>query len=71
MITAVAWVLLGEAILLGSPALLAWAGAFLATNQVYFLRYEEPGLERRFGEDYLRYKQHVPRWIPRRRAWRP
>ena len=71
MITAVAGVLLGEAILFGSPALLVWAGAFLAINQMYFLRYEEPGLERRFGEEYRRYKQHVPRWIPRRRAWRP
>jgi protein-S-isoprenylcysteine O-methyltransferase Ste14 len=71
MITAVAGVLLGEAVLFGSPALLVWAGVFLAINQVYFLRYEEPGLERRFGEDYLRYKQHVPRWIPRRRVWRP
>jgi protein-S-isoprenylcysteine O-methyltransferase Ste14 len=71
MITAVAGVLLGEAVLFGSPALLVWAGAFLAINQAYFLRYEEPGLERRFGEEYRRYKQHVPRWIPRRRAWRP
>jgi len=26
---------------------------------------EEPGLERRFGEDYRRYKRAVPRWIPR------
>jgi protein-S-isoprenylcysteine O-methyltransferase Ste14 len=71
MITAVAGVLLGETILFGSPALLVWAGVFLAINQVYFLRYEEPGLERRFGEEYRRYKQHVPRWIPRRRAWTP
>jgi protein-S-isoprenylcysteine O-methyltransferase Ste14 len=71
MITAVAGVLLGEAILFGSPALLVWAGAFLAINQLYFLRYEEPGLERRFGEEYRRYGRHVPRWIPRRRAWRP
>ena len=71
MITAVAGVLLGEAILFGSPALLAWAGAFLVINQLYFLRYEEPGLERRFGEEYRRYRRHVPRWIPRRRAWRP
>jgi protein-S-isoprenylcysteine O-methyltransferase Ste14 len=71
MITAVAGVLLGEAILFGSPALLVWAGAFLAINQVYFLRYEEPDLERRFGEEYRRYKQYVPRWIPHRHAWRP
>jgi protein-S-isoprenylcysteine O-methyltransferase Ste14 len=26
---------------------------------------EEKGLERRFGEDYRRYKQVVPGWIPR------
>ncbi len=26
---------------------------------------EEKGLETRFGEDYRRYKQRVPRWIPR------
>jgi protein-S-isoprenylcysteine O-methyltransferase Ste14 len=71
MITAVAGVLLGEAIVFGSPALLVWAGVFLAINQMYFLRYEEPGLERRFGEEYRGYKQHVPRWIPRRGAWRP
>ena len=71
MITAVAGVLLGEAILFGSPALLVWAGVFLAINQVYFLRYEEPGLERRFGEEYRSYIRQVPRWIPRRRAWTP
>jgi len=26
---------------------------------------EEKGLERRFGEDYRRYKQNVPGWVPR------
>ncbi len=26
---------------------------------------EEKGLEKRFGEDYRRYKQDVPGWIPR------
>jgi protein-S-isoprenylcysteine O-methyltransferase Ste14 len=71
MITAVAVVLVGEAILLGSLWLLAWAGAFLAINFIYFLRFEEPGLERRFGERYRAYKRAVPRWIPRRYPWRP
>lgn len=28
------------------------------------VRYEEPGLEKRFGEMYTRYKQVVPRWLP-------
>jgi protein-S-isoprenylcysteine O-methyltransferase Ste14 len=26
---------------------------------------EEKGLERRFAEDYRRYKQSVPGWVPR------
>jgi protein-S-isoprenylcysteine O-methyltransferase Ste14 len=30
---------------------------------------EEPGLVKRFGEDYLSYKRNVPRWIPRWTPW--
>jgi protein-S-isoprenylcysteine O-methyltransferase Ste14 len=37
-------------------------------NTVYFILAEEPALERQFGNDYRRYKQHVPRWLPR---WHP
>jgi protein-S-isoprenylcysteine O-methyltransferase Ste14 len=65
MISAVVAVLLGEAALFGSPALLAWAGFFLAVNHVGFLVYEEPLLERRFGDEYRAYKRRVPRWLPR------
>jgi protein-S-isoprenylcysteine O-methyltransferase Ste14 len=71
MITAVVAVLLGEAALLGSPWILAWAAAFLAINSVYFPLVEEPGLERRFGDEYRTYKRNVPRWIPRRTPWAP
>ena len=71
MIIAVVGVLLGEAVLFGSPDLLIWCAIFLAINWIYFLLYEEPGLERRFGGEYRRYKQNVPRWIPRRTAWAP
>jgi len=69
MITAVATLLTGEATLFGSPLILAWAGLFLAINFAYFLLAEEPGLERRFGDDYRAYKLNVPRWIPRRTPW--
>jgi protein-S-isoprenylcysteine O-methyltransferase Ste14 len=31
--------------------------------------YEEPTLARRYGEEYLRFKRHVPRWLPRLRPW--
>jgi protein-S-isoprenylcysteine O-methyltransferase Ste14 len=71
MITAVLAVLLGEAALLGSATLLAWAAAFFAVNWAFFVLHEEPELERRFGEQYRRYRRHVPRWIPRRRPWQP
>ncbi|MFL5578156.1 MAG: methyltransferase family protein [Gemmatimonadaceae bacterium] len=70
MISAVAVVLAGEALLHRSPRLAAWLALFVALNQVYFLLVEEPGLERRFGAAYLRYRRAVPRWVPRRRAWR-
>ena len=71
MITAVLAVLLGEACLFGSIGLLVWFAAFLAVNHGFFLVVEEPGLERRFGDEYRAYKSNVPRWIPRRSAWSP
>lgn len=65
MISAVATVLLGEALLLGSTELLMWFALFLAINTAYFALVEEPGLERRFGDEYREYRRTVPRWLPR------
>jgi protein-S-isoprenylcysteine O-methyltransferase Ste14 len=70
MISGVLAVLLGEAALLGSLPVFCWFLFFLALNQLYIPRFEEPGLEDRFGEEYRFYKRHVPRWVPRLRAWR-
>ena len=70
MITAVVAVLAGEALLFGSTAIAAWAAIFLALNLAFFPLVEEPGLERRFGEEYRAYKGSVPRWVPRRRPVR-
>ncbi|MEW5718671.1 MAG: hypothetical protein AB1817_08610 [Chloroflexota bacterium] len=36
---------------------------------MYIPLVEERGLEKRFGEEYRIYKQNVPRWIPRAKAW--
>ena len=69
MISGVLFVLLGEAALFASPALLLWFALVWAVNAVYIPLVEEPGLQRRFGEDYARYAAHVPRWIPRLRPW--
>ena len=71
MITGVLLVLLGEAALLGSLGVLAWAAIFFAINAVWFRLVEEPGLVRRFGADYDEYSRNVPRWVPRGTPWRP
>jgi protein-S-isoprenylcysteine O-methyltransferase Ste14 len=66
MISGVMAILLGEAALLGSPPIATWFGVFVAANALWMPLVEEPGLRRRFGEDYERYRRAVPRWIPRR-----
>jgi protein-S-isoprenylcysteine O-methyltransferase Ste14 len=66
MISGVAAALAGQALFLGSWVLASWLILFVAINHIYFLRSEEPGLERRFGVAYAVYKDRVPRWIPRR-----
>jgi protein-S-isoprenylcysteine O-methyltransferase Ste14 len=71
MISGVLAVVLGEAALFGSVPLLVWSGAVFAVNAVYFPLVEEPGLHRRFGDDYEAYRANVPRWLPRLRPWEP
>ena len=71
MISGVLGILLGESVLFGSWPISIWFAAFAIVNHLYFVRSEEPGLVRTFGAEYLRYMQHVPRWIPRRMAWEP
>ncbi|HEX4959967.1 MAG TPA: isoprenylcysteine carboxylmethyltransferase family protein [Thermoanaerobaculia bacterium] len=69
MISGVVLLLLGEALVLRSSAVLRWAGEFFALNAIYIPLLEEPFLERRFGDAYRDFKKHVPRWIPRATAW--
>ena len=71
MISGVAFVLGGEVCALRSKALFLWFVAFVVVNAVYIPLVEEPGLLRRFGEDYEAYRTNVPRWLPRLRPWRP
>jgi protein-S-isoprenylcysteine O-methyltransferase Ste14 len=71
MISGVVLLLIGEAALLGSPALLAWSATVLTVNAVYLPLVEERGLRRRFGAEYDAYSANVPRWLPRLRPWEP
>lgn len=69
MISGVLITLLGETIVFGSIGLLIWFACFFVLNHANFIFLEEPGLDRRFGEEYRRYKKNVPRWIPRLKPW--
>ena len=61
----------GEAVLFASCGIAVLAALNFVINTIYFIYSEEPGLEKRFGKEYIEYKKNVPRWIPRLRPWRP
>lgn len=65
MMWALIIVLFGEMIWFGSYALIIWLLAWLRIGYLIIVDYEEPQLERRFGQDWLDYASRVPRWIPR------
>jgi protein-S-isoprenylcysteine O-methyltransferase Ste14 len=69
MISGVLLIISAEAFLLVSPVHVAWAGIFLLVNAIYIPMFEEPQLERRFGEQYRAYKRNVPRFLPRLHPW--
>ena len=69
MYLAVAATIVGQALLLGRPILLLYAGAFAVTVAAFVHWYEEPTLRRQFGDDYERYRHAVPAWWPRRTPW--
>jgi protein-S-isoprenylcysteine O-methyltransferase Ste14 len=71
MITGVAAILAGEAALLGSAPLAAWLASVVVVNALYLPLVEEPGLRRRYGDEYELYRANVPRWVPRLRPWSP
>jgi len=69
MISGVVFILFSEAMLLLSPAHLAWASLFLLLNLIFIPLIEEPELESRFGDSYREYCRHVSRIIPRLHPW--
>jgi len=69
MIFGVLIALIGEAFALRSLNILIWAASFFIINTLYFIVYEEPNLEDRFGNEYLDYKKHVSRWLPKRKPY--
>ena len=62
MMVAVCLVLSGEALLFASVPLGLWFLFFFGLCLILIPLWEEPDLEKRFGESYREYKQKVPRW---------
>ena len=62
-------VLFAEGLLFGSEILLLIGVAFCIVHMWYIPFVEERDLYRRFGTEYDRYCENVPRWIPRATPW--
>jgi len=67
MYLSVSTIVLGEALLARSRALLVYWVIFFVAANLFVMLYEEPALRRQFGESYARYQQQVGRWLPRLR----
>ena len=65
MYIGVAMVILGESVLFRSAHLVEYAALMLLIAHVFVVLYEEPTLQRTFGESYEEYRRTVPRWTPR------
>jgi protein-S-isoprenylcysteine O-methyltransferase Ste14 len=67
MYIGVAFVIGGQAWLFHSLHIAIYMVCMLLTAHLFVLFYEEPTLRKQFGEEYDRYRETVPRWIPKLR----
>ena len=65
MYVAVVATIVGEALVLGQPGLLAYAAVVWVTTATFVQVYEEPTLADRYGARYDEYRRAVPAWWPR------
>lgn len=71
MYVAVVGAIAGQALLLGRPVLLVYAGLVWLVTATFVRTYEEPTLAATYGDAYRAYRAAVPGWIPRLRPWSP
>jgi protein-S-isoprenylcysteine O-methyltransferase Ste14 len=69
MYVAVVAIILGQALLLASPWTVLYAAVAMTAVALFVRFYEEPTLERTYGDEYRTYKTNVRAWIPRLRPW--
>ena len=66
MLIGVIILLFSESVFFASVPLFIYTCLFAVTNAFYFRFSEEPTLIKRYGDEYRRYLENVPRWLPRR-----
>lgn len=71
MYVAVAAIILGQALLFGSWAILIYLAVAVTATALFVRFYEEPTLESTYGDEYRTYRANVRGWIPRLRPWVP
>lgn len=59
------WIIFGHA----NWIAIAVACAVVLGVHLFVLFYEEPTLRKMFGAEYIRFSEHVNRWLPRLRPW--
>jgi protein-S-isoprenylcysteine O-methyltransferase Ste14 len=70
MYVAVVSAILGQALLFGDVRLLEYGALVWLAFHAFVLAVEEPMLRHSFGAEYAGFCANVPRWLPRRSAWR-
>jgi len=65
MYNGVLLILVGEAWVFASLALLTYAAVVFIAFHLFVVLYEEPALEARFRDSYVAYRRSAPRWVLR------
>jgi protein-S-isoprenylcysteine O-methyltransferase Ste14 len=68
MYLAVGAIIVGQALIFGSWQLVLYALVYAAAVVLFVRLYEEPTMQRCYGEQYAAYRRSVPAWWPRRPA---
>jgi protein-S-isoprenylcysteine O-methyltransferase Ste14 len=70
MYVSVLAIIFGQALLFGDWRLVVYGALFWLACHVFVIVYEEPTLQRMFGDEYEAFRANVPRWVPRLKPWR-
>jgi len=71
MYVAVVGLILGQGLIWADERVAGYGALVWTCFHLFVTLYEEPALRRQFDGEYVTFRIHVPRWIPRLSAWTP